>query len=335
MRRTTLARAICLAVIAGTLLGLAGCGSRPDSIDPVTDSGRSISDLFLISMVLSGLVFLLVASLLVYLIIRFRGRAGDGSASEREGNRPLEIAWTAAPALLLVVLFVLAVRTMLAVEDDPGPAALHIRVIGHQWWWEYQYPDLGFVTANELHVPVGTPVRLDLDGGDVIHSFWVPRIGWKMDAIPGKTNTMTFEVDDAGTYDGGCTEFCGVQHAWMRIRVVAEPPDQFDAWVQRQQQSAQPAQDEIARGGEDLFLQSTCVNCHTVRGTQAGGTVGPDLTHLGSRTTLGSGVLDNTPEELARWIQDAHSVKPGVLMPTYNFTEDELQALVRYLEGLE
>lgn len=247
----------------------------------------------------------------------------------------MQIAWTVAPLLLFAVLAVLFIRTIQKVDHPVAASGLRIEVIGHQWWWEFRYPDSGVVTANELHLPTNQPVELQLDAGDVIHSFWVPQFGWKMDAIPGRPTHLAVTVDKAGTYEGACTEFCGAEHAWMLIRVVAEPPDQFGAWIAGQQQAATAPQGDLATAGQNLFLASTCVNCHTVRGTAATGNVGPDLTHVGSRATLGAGVIPNTPEELRAWIADASSYKPDVLMPKFTFTPQQLDQLVAYLEGLK
>ena len=249
-----------------------------------------------------------------------------------QGNRRLEVIWTVTPALVLAGIFVAVVQTMRSVDAAP-PDAARVRVIGHQWWWEYQYPDRGVVTANELHVPTGVPLRVDLESVDVIHSFWVPQFGLMRDTIPGKLNQMALTIDRPGDYAGACTQYCGAQHAWMRQRVVAEPPDQFDAWAQQQAQPAAPSN----LPGQQVFLQNTCVDCHAIRG-RAPAQVGPDLTHFGSRSTIGAGVLPNTPDgsNLRSWIRDAQSIKPGVLMPTYHsLTDQDLNDLVQYLESLK
>jgi cytochrome c oxidase subunit II len=209
---------------------------------------------------------------------------------------------------------------------------LPLRVIGHQWWWEYQYPDLQVVTANELHVPIDTPLQISLQSVDVIHSFQVPNFGWMRDAVPGKTNLMSIHIDRQGFYNGTCNQYCGAQHAWMRIRVVAEPSNAFTAWVQRQRESAAPA----GSRGEQIFLQNTCVNCHVIRGLGGSSSVGPDLTHLGSRETLGAGVTDNTANNLRSWIRDPDTIKPGVLMPAFrSLGEADLSTLVDYLLSLK
>jgi cytochrome c oxidase subunit 2 len=315
---------------------LTGCGLEAEGTDPVTSQGELTTSLFNLTLVLGGLVFLLVIGLLAYSIVRFGERPGDDEPEQTHENRRLEIAWTATPFLLLTVLFVLTVRTMWRVDDPPErDEGLTIEIIGHQWWWEYRYPDQQVIIANELHLPTGTPIRMELRSADVVHSFWVPRFGWKLDVIPNKTNVLTIEADVPGTYDGACAEYCLDQHAWMRTRVVVEAPEQFAAWLQAQAQPAVTPADDQARRGEDIYMASTCVNCHRIAGTPSDGNVGPDLTHLGSRTILGAGIRPNTPEELADWIRDAGAIKPGVLMPRYDFSDEDLAALVRYLDGLK
>ncbi len=301
-----------------------------ESFDPVTRQAVEITNLFNAELVVSALLLALVLSWLVLSLVRFRARPGDNTEPPPvHGNPRLELAWTIAPAMALGIVFIVVVLTMRSVEAVPS-GAQQVRVVGHQWWWEFQYPGLGVVTANELHVPVDTPLQVNLESVDVIHSFWVPRFGMMRDAVPGRTNQMSIFVQRAGIFDGSCTQYCGRQHAWMRIRIVAEPREQFDAWAAQQAGPATLA----GAPGQQLFVQNTCVNCHTIRGVSADN-VGPDLTHLGSRATLGAGVIDNTPDNLHRWIRDASSIKPGVLMPAFaDLSEAELNALVDYLEGL-
>ncbi len=315
-------------------------GRLLDALDPVTARGLAVTQLLGVALGLSGVVVLLVAGLLVYVLARYRGRAAPAPAAEPPqiaGSRRLELLYTATPALLVLVLFIASARTLSTVagESAADAAAMPVEVIGHQWWWELRYPSLGVVTANELHLPVGAPARLLIQGADVIHSFWLPNVGWKQDAIPGKVNPMLVRVDRPGTYSGACAEFCGVQHAWMRVRLVAEPRAQFDAWAQQQAAAAAPTASGAVAQGQQLFLSSTCVNCHTIRGTAANGTVGPDLTHLASRATIGAGVAASTPDTLRRWVRNAAQLKPGVLMPSYRFSDSDLDALVAYLESLQ
>ena len=303
------------------------------SFDPVSPQGLSISNLFVFELVVSFGLLALVLTVLVIALVRFSARSDVAMEPVQvHGNRRLELIWTITPAVVLGVVFVLMVQSMRTVSAQPSNA-LPVRVVGHQWWWEYQYPSGPSATANELHVPVGTPLQVSLESVDVIHSFHVPRFGWMQDAVPGKTNSMSILVDRAGMFDGGCNQYCGLQHAWMRIQVIAEPADQFNVWLQRE---SQPAASSGAPG-EQVFLRNTCVSCHTVRGLSgASGSVGPDLTHLGSRRTLGAGVADNTPTNLKSWIRDAGGIKPGVLMPAFgNLSDSDLDALVDYLEGLK
>jgi cytochrome c oxidase subunit 2 len=303
-----------------------------ESFDPVTPQGLSISNLFVLELIISGLLMALVTIWLGVSLVRFRARPGEAAEpTQVHGNRNIELLWTATPAAVLVVVFVLVIQTMQTV-NAAAPGAEPLRVIGHQWWWEYDYPNARVIAANELHVPVGAPLQISLESVDVIHSFHVPRFGWMQDAVPGKTNPMTVLVNRPGVFDGTCNQYCGLQHAWMRIRVIAEPGDQFTAWVQQQSQPVVPA----GSRGEQVFLQNTCVACHSIRGLQATANIGPDLTHLGSRATLGTGVVDNTAAYLQQWIRDPQALKPGVLMPAFaNLSSTDLTALVDYLESLK
>jgi cytochrome c oxidase subunit 2 len=304
-----------------------------ESFDPVTRQGLSITNLFWLELAISGLLLALVVVVLVIALVRFRARAGDTTDPPQvHGNQRLELIWTAAPVATLAVIFVLVIGTMRTVNAEQ-PNAQPLVITGHQYWWQYSYPNQQVDAANELHVPVGTPVQVSLQSVDVIHSFHVPQFGWMQDLVPGKTNSMWVTVDRPGTYDGSCNQYCGLQHAWMRLRVVADPPDQFNAWISQQAAPAAPT----GSRGEQVFQQNTCVACHTIRGLSgATGTAGPDLTHLASRATLGAGVLDNTPENLGAWIRNPQDVKPGVLMPAFSsLSSDDLNALVSYLEGLK
>lgn len=302
------------------------------SFDPVSPQGLSITNLFWFELIVSGLLLALVIGVLVTALVRFRARPGDATDPPQvHGNRRLEVVWTASPVVLLAIVFVLVIASMRTVDAEP-PGAQPLFVIGHQWWWEYIYADRQVTTANELHVPTATPLQVNLESIDVIHSFHVPQFGWMQDLVPGKANHMSIVVDRPGVYDGYCNQYCGLQHAWMRVRVVAEPADQFNAWMQRQRQPVTPS----GAPGEQVFLQNTCVACHAIRGLPANGNVGPDLTHMGSRATLGAGVVENTPDNLRRWIGNPQAIKPGVLMPPYrNLGESDLSALVEYLESLK
>ncbi|MGC4193010.1 MAG: cytochrome c oxidase subunit II [Thermomicrobiales bacterium] len=326
-------RGVFLLVSLALVLTVSGCTPDIDSFNVVTDRGRDNIWLLNLSFVLSFIVMAIVFGVLGYSIIKFRNR----TPSEREGNTKLEIFWTTTPAILLVILFVLAVRTMNAIEaeHDSGDVVT-IKAIGNQWWWSFEYPELGITTANELHIPTDRPVRIELESTDVVHSFWVPQLGWKLDMIPGRTNVMNFIVDTPGTFDGACTEFCGAQHAWMRLKVVASSNDDFASWSSKEAANATEPSSLIARDGESTFLLESCAACHTVKGTAAQGKVGPDLTHFGSRETIGAGVLENTPENLEAWLRDPQAYKPGIVMPGFDrLTDEQIRALVEYLEGLK
>jgi cytochrome c oxidase subunit 2 len=263
------------------------------------------------------------------------------------GSKPIEIAWTAAPALVVFVLVLVSARTLWEVNVPPpqphaGDNTLFVTVVGRQWWWEYTYDhyngrELGVTTANELHIPASTEglarkVYLTLKSADVCHSYWVPRLGGKTDLIPGRINRMWFQTDQPGLYLGQCAEYCGTQHANMLLRVVVDSPSAFDSWLEHERQPA--ADDPAASAGRSAFLAQSCVNCHRVRGTAAQGGYAPDLTHLMSRQTLASGMVPNTPENLRRWVADPQPIKPGCLMPAFGLSDQQRGEIVRYLLSL-
>jgi len=289
----------------------------------------AIGTLSLIVGAIALLIFIGVEGALVYAIWRYRAsRQTAGEPATFERNRRLEIAWTAAPAVILAVIFVLTLGTMAEIHGAGVPPAMRIAATGHQWWWEFSYG--GVKTANELHIPVDTPIDLDLTSADVIHSFWVPELGPKMDMLPGVTNRLRLFARRAGSFDGQCSEFCGVEHAWMRIRVVVQSQSEFDAWLRTE---AQPRA-TTETGGERVLLSNICVSCHTVRGTAAAGTAGPDLTHVGARATIAAGALPNDVARMRAWLVDPQRYKPGVLMPSVPRSDADLDALAAYLVGL-
>ena len=273
-------------------------------------SGQFDRNLAWFVLAVSAAIFLIVFGLLAYSVVRFRARDTDEPREPAQlyGSNHIEFAWTAIPVLIVFVLVLTTIRTIYDVQaaSEP-PGAVHVRVIGHQWWWEFQYPDLGIVTANELHVPLSdpahpTPTWLRLESADVAHSFWVPRLAGKTDLIPNRINTMWMDPHQAGIYLGQCAEFCGTEHAMMLIRVIVEPRPVFDQWVAAQRLPAASTSQEAH--GRQVFESNACVSCHSVRGTPAHGSYGPDLTHLMSRQTLGSGVALNTPDHLKIWVGD-------------------------------
>jgi cytochrome c oxidase subunit II len=307
---------------------------------PLSTPAQSVFDLSLFVLEVTGAIFVVVFSLLVYAVVKFRKK---GSAQGKEptqvyGSVQLELAWTVIPVLIVVVLFLAAARVIGSVQNAEPPAnAIQVTVIGHQFWWEYRYPSLGVVTANELHIPVSDPARpsptfLTLLSADTDHSFWVPRLAGKTDLIPNHPNRMWVDPHETGLYLGQCAQYCGTQHALMLLRVYVQTRDEFDRWIQQQRRTA--AAGSTARDGQKIFESTACVNCHTVRGTPAIGRFGPDLTHLMSRDTIASGAVPNNAENLRRWIQNPDVIKPGSKMPAMGLGETELNAVTAYMETL-
>jgi cytochrome c oxidase subunit II len=308
---------------------------------PLSQPAQEIKELSLLVLAICGAIFAVVAGLLVYAIIRFRHRAGDEASEPPQiyGSNQIETAWTVLPILIVFVLILVTSRTIADIQNRKTlPGAVHATVVGHRWWWEIRYPELGIVTANELHVPASDgsrrqPTFLKLQSADVAHSFWVPQLAGKTDVIPNRENLMWFEPTQPGTYLGNCAEYCGMQHARMLIRVVVQPPAEFERWVAEQKRAA--AEEPSAQAGRLVFFANTCVNCHTIRGTSAQGAFGPDLTHLMSRETLASGAAPNTPEGLRAWVRDPQKLKVGCLMPNMQMTDTEVDQIVSYLQTLK
>ncbi|MFQ5689701.1 MAG: cytochrome c oxidase subunit II [Gemmatimonadota bacterium] len=317
-------------------LTLLACGGEyPQSaLHPNSDFATRLDDLFVQIFWWAVGVFVIVEGLLVYVLRRFRERPGAERPRPVHGHTALEIGWTLPPALILVAIAIPTIRTIFVVDSPPPGDALTIEVVGKQWWWEFRYPAQGIVTANEVHIPVGVTVDFRLNTADVIHSFWVPRLGGKRDLVPGRENRIWLAADSAGTYSGQCAEFCGLQHALMGFRVVVQPAEEFRGWVARMQQPATEPEDPLAVEGKELFLNGPCIACHRIEGTVAQGSVGPDLTHVGSRRTIVAGRLENNDENLARWISNSQEIKPGNLMPKQDLKDDDVLRLVAYLRGL-
>lgn len=320
-----------------------GPKSTPSVFSPASTPASEIYHLSFFVLEITGAIFVTVAGLLIYVIIRFRAREGDDDdASEPAqiyGSTQVELAWTVIPVLIVVVLFLTTARVIFAIQDAPQPqAALDITVVGHQFWWEYRYPKQGIVAANELHVPLSSvanpsPTYLKLLSADVDHSFWVPQLAGKIDLIPMHPNELWIDPQQPGVYLGQCAQFCGVQHANMLLRVYVDTPEEFAAWVQNQ---AKPGvQDPAVAEGRRVFETQACMNCHTVQGTAATGKFGPDLTHLMSRDTLASGIIPNTKENLRQWIKNPDTYKPGSLMPAMQLTDSQLDQVTAYLETLK
>ena len=312
-------RLVIVALAALTLAALGACTSdNPQStFDTMGPVAQSQATIFYIIMYAGMVVFALVMGLLIWATIRYRRRYTDRDPEQIHGNHALEIAWTVVPALILIAVAVPTINALFETSVSPDPDALTVKATGNQWWFEFEIEELGVVTANELHIPVGEVINLQLEAKDVIHSFWVPKLAGKVDMIPNNTNTMWMQADEEGVFLGQCAEFCGESHAFMRFRVVAVSREDFDAWVEHQLSDAVRPSDPLSQQGHDLFMsvEAECWACHTVRGSSlAYGDVGPDLTHYASRMHMASGIMDNTHENLVRWLTDPDDVKPGNVM---------------------
>jgi cytochrome c oxidase subunit 2 len=307
---------------------------------PESTPAKSIFDLSIFVLVITGVIFVVVFTLLVYSVVKFRGTTTNAGREPAQvyGSTQIELAWTIIPILIVVVLFLATARVIHAVQDAPMPAtAVEVTAIGHQFWWEFRYPKLGIVAANELHIPVSdpanpTPTFLKLLSADTDHSFWIPQLAGKTDLIPNHPNSMWMDPHRTGIFLGQCAQYCGTQHAKMLLRVSVDSPEDFAAWVRAQQQPA--VLDEKAIAGRRVFETTACINCHAISGTVANGRFGPDLTHLMSRTTIASGAAENTAEKLRLWIQNPDAIKPGSRMPAMQLSDADLDAVVRYMETL-
>ncbi len=307
---------------------------------PEATPARLVFGLSMLVLSICAVIFSVVAGLLCYTLIRFRHRATDGDREPAQiyGSTQVELSWTVIPTLIVVVLFLATARVIFVTEKAHRPKdALGVVVIGHQFWWEFRYPKLGIVTANELHVPVSdpghpTPTYLTMSSADTDHSFWVPRLAGKLDVIPNKINIMWIDPERAGLYLGQCAQYCGVQHAKMLIRVYADSASDFAAWADRQRERARQAPD--AAGGRAVFERNACVNCHTISGTGAKGTFGPNLSHVASRATIASGVVPMSSENVRAFVENPSRFKPGVLMPAMHLSQPDLDAVTQYLMTL-
>lgn len=322
------------AAFVGIAVALVGCHVDHDQsmLHPAGPRAERIATLWWVLFAVCTATFLITMGLATVGILR---RSSTGEGASPLGNRFIFVSGAAIPAVVLMGILIASLGAQSA--DAKRDVDFTIVVVGHQYWWEVRYPDQAIITANEIHVPVGRPIGLELSSGDVIHSFWVPNLAGKKDMLPGQVNRFWIQADRPGIYRGQCAEFCGVQHAWMAFRVVALEPEEFDAWVAAQAPAEEsvPAIDEEVARGKEIYFAAHCDGCHAIGGTEAEGRRGPDLTHVGSRLTLAAGVLPNTPENLAEWIRDPQGVKPGNLMPRTALHPEDLDALVRYLQTLK
>jgi len=332
--------ALCVALAALALAGCSPDGYPQTTLAPKADFAELLDQVFRRSFQLATIVFFLVEGALVWALFRFRGKPGDAEPAQTHGNAMLEVVWTAIPAVILVFIAIPTIQTIFKTAEVPTDDPLVIEVTGHQWWWEFRYPEYNLVTAGDMHVPVGRTVDLRMTTGDVVHSFWTPQLAGKRDVFPQRDNRLWFRTETAGLYPGQCAEFCGTQHARMAFQVVAQEPAEFDAWrtglaaVGAPADSGAPAPDPLVAQGQQLFAMKGCVGCHMVTAVGAPTMVGPNLAGIGSRTMIASGWLPNTDANLVRWITNPQAVKVGVLMPNLGLTDDEATALVAYLRSL-
>lgn len=346
LRRIPLRGAASLAAVAVLLLlVLTGCASAEDNpqttIDPAGAAGEVIQEIYALIWWLAVVVFILVEGALLYVIFKFRGGARkiNGRPVPVHGNTRLEIIWTVIPAIILVIIAVPTLQGIATLNEDQEDA-LQVTVIANQFFWQFEYPEIldangePLLVSGEMHIPIDQRVELTITSNDVIHSFWVPRLHGKLDAIPGNENHMWLEADMVDTFEGQCAEFCGLAHALMRFTVVSHEQADFDAWTQERTASGGgEGGDDLAAQGQEI-VESTCAACHTVAGTSAAGTVGPELTGFASHPQI-AGVLENTPENLHEWLEDPPAVKPGTGMPNLGLTEQQIEALTAYLYTLE
>ncbi|HUF13301.1 MAG TPA: cytochrome c oxidase subunit II [Longimicrobiales bacterium] len=342
-------------LVVSVLLLSACSGEYPQTtFQPVTEFGELINGLFYNTTAWTMAILLIVEAVLIYILIRFRARPDAPEPKHIHGNTLVEIVWTVIPAIIVAVIAIPAVGAIFELQRPQDEGAFVVDVIGHQWWWEFRYPELeGVVTANEMHVPVGRMVYLNMRSADVIHSFWIPRIGGKRDvnpvpatreAEPERLNHLQFRVNQAGAYDGQCAEYCGDSHAIMRMRVIAHEPGDFQRWVQAYRTLAPAPTDSLAAHGMQVFMRSPCIACHSISGTSAIGRIGPNLTFMGDRWSVGAGAEENSVDALARWIISPPAMKPGARMPgtrtegggmpPTGLSEQDVRAIAAYLFSL-
>jgi len=333
-----------------TLLFLTSCSTvpispsrTPSALDPQGPAAAKLAELWWVMLAFGTAILVLVIVLLFAALRRSRRATSETAPNSSDGDvgrNWLILGGIALPLIVIGIVFVYSVYTLAAVENPLAPPAVKIEVVGRRWWWEVKYPDQGVTTANEIHLPIGVPVQVQLQSADVIHSFWVPELHGKMDLIPTRINYLTLQSDQTGVYRGVCAEFCGLQHAHMGFMVVAQSNDDFNDWLNAQQQDAATPTDDTAKRGQQVFVSAGCVFCHTVRGLddkeidRSGVDLGPDLTHLSSRLTIAGASLTQNKGNLAGWIIDVDHVKPGSLMPSMNLNSQDLQSLLAYLATL-
>jgi cytochrome c oxidase subunit II len=322
-------------MIAAASLALTACSGQQSILDPAGKGARDSASIWWLMFWLGTIVFIVVLALILMAV--FRGSPEREAAMTRQArHRMVILGGVIIPAVIVAVVFAGSTRSLLGMGSLRDNSDVVIDVVAHQYWWEVRYPHDEVVTANEIHIPVDRDVQLRLTATDVIHSFWVPQLHGKIDMLPGKSTSITIRADEIGTYRGQCAQFCGAQHANMAFLVIASDEPDYRGWIAHQQQpAAEPAAGTLIERGRDIYMSSACVYCHTINGTPSQGTLGPDLTHLASRETLGAGILTNNTGNLAGWIIDPQEIKPGNAMPAVDMTGEDLQALLEYLNSLD
>jgi cytochrome c oxidase subunit 2 len=304
------------------------------TVTPKSDFGRVTHSIFMLISWWTLGIFIAVEGILLYCCWRFRERPGAPIPKQVHGHTVLEISWTIAFAVILLIFAIPTIQATFKTQEAPAATALRVEVFGKQWWWEFRYPQHKITTANELHLPTGQAVAFFLNAPDVIHSFWIPQLGGKRDVVPHRVNLITLTPEVPGEYPGQCAEFCGMSHANMRFRAIVHTPADFEKWVKAQQTPPVEPTDPLAQQGKTIFTQSTCVGCHTINGLSAGH-IGPDLTHFGSRTTFAGSLMTSTPDNVTKWIENPEHMKPGALMPNLGMKGEQSKALAAYLLSLK
>jgi cytochrome c oxidase subunit 2 len=325
--------AVAVAVYTGLFSAETAFADFQSPFTPASPNAAQVTNLFWIIIAIAAVIFVGVEGALIYASIAYR-RDRNPRPAQFASHPRLEIAWTAAPTIILLIVFILTWRTLKDIRPPEGDP-VDIQATAHQWWWEFNYSNGGPMTANELHVPVGETVFVHLTSTDVIHSFWPPSLSPKYDAIPGQARIVWFQAQQPGIYVGNCAEFCGIEHSWMFFRVYALSAADYQTWLRSQQQAPAPATGSLAAQGQTIYQSQTCSNCHAIAGQGANPAIGPNLTHMGSRWTIGAGVLANTPENMRTWLQNPQAVKPGTAMPNYHFSPQQVDALAAYMESLK
>ncbi len=323
-----------LVAAGGGAATFVGCAGSPSTVDARGTGAADIAGLWWWALALGLLVLISVVAILIIKIIRNREPSAEATPGEPGNDTWIVLGGVAIPAVILVALLIPGLLTLNTLSGEQGDKEIVIDVTGYQWWWEVRYPNQGVTTANEIHIPVGRPIQVNLRSADVIHSFWVPQLAGKIDVFPDRPTSLVLEATQPGTYRGECAEFCGIDHANMGFLVFADSPAQFDAWLKGQEQPAAAPSDPQPTKGQQVFLTGKCVECHTIRGTPANGKAGPDLTHFGSRTMFAGNTYPNNPGFLGGWIIDSQKMKPDNKMPPNPMSGADLQALLAYLAGL-